>query len=620
MAPLPLRISAALALIGAFCVAPGPLAPRAAIAAAPGLHVSGNTLVDGSGAAFQPRGVNRSGMEYACIQGWGVSDGPLDTASVQAIASWGANIVRVPLNEDCWLNINGAPIGGPAYQNAVTGYVSTLESQGLAVILDLHWSAPAGQQATGQQPMPDRDHSPAFWSSVAATFRSDPSVVFDLFNEPYPDGNQDTTDAWTCWRDGGSCTQLDYTAAGMQELVNAVRATGSTNVIMLGGIQYANTLSHWLDYRPSDPAGQLMASDHTYPPNGCRTTACWDASMGAVAQQNPVVIGETGDRGCTAVTFDDQLVAWADAHSIGYLGWTWDTWGACSDYVLITDYYNGTPTSGYGQWWHDHLVARDPDVPPAVVRGKGYWLVASDGGIFPFGPGAAGLGSTGGIQLNRPVVGMTSTPTGHGYWLVASDGGIFPFGDATGYGSTGGIHLNQPIVGMEATPSGRGYWLVASDGGIFPFGDATGYGSTGGIQLNRPIVGMAATPTGRGYWLVASDGGIFPFGDATGYGSTGRIHLNRPIVGMDTTPSGRGYWLVASDGGIFPFGNAAGYGSAGGQQLNQPIVALAATPDGAGYWLVASDGGIFPFGDATGYGSTGGIQLNRPIVGMNGVA
>src|ERR1700726_2793067 len=64
---------------------------------------------------------------------------------------------------------------------------------------------------------------------------------------------------------------------------------------------------------------------------------------------------------------------------------------------------------------------------------------------------------------------------GHGYWMVASDGGIFPFGSAGGFGSTGGITLNKPIVGMDATPSAGGYWLVASDGGIFPFGNAGGF-------------------------------------------------------------------------------------------------------------------------------------------------
>jgi hypothetical protein len=37
-----------------------------------------------------------------------------------------------------------------------------------------------------------------------------------------------------------------------------------------------------------------------------------------------------------------------------------------------------------------------------------------------------------------------------GYWLVASDGGIFTFGDAGFYGSEGGHVLNKPIVGMTA--------------------------------------------------------------------------------------------------------------------------------------------------------------------------
>ena len=122
---------------------------------------------------------------------------------------------------------------------------------------------------------------------------------------------------------------------------------------------------------------------------------------------------------------------------------------------------------------------------------------------------------------------MAATPDGGGYWLVASDGGIFSYGDAPFYGSTGSIHLNQPIVGMAATPDGGGYWLVASDGGIFAYGDAQFYGSTGSIHLNQPVVGMAAGPGGNGYWLVASDGGIFAYGTAPFFGSTGGITAQR---------------------------------------------------------------------------------------------
>ncbi|MEO5678138.1 MAG: FG-GAP-like repeat-containing protein, partial [Acidimicrobiales bacterium] len=235
----------------------------------------------------------------------------------------------------------------------------------------------------------------------------------------------------------------------------------------------------------------------------------------------------------------------------------------------------------------DHLAG--PSAIPPGPATQGYWLVAKDGGIFPFGT-AVGYGSTGGIRLNQPMVGMAGRPQLDGYWLVAADGGIFPFGNAPGLGSTGGIRLNQPMVGMAATPSGRGYWLVAADGGIFPFGDAPGLGSTGGIRLNQPMVGMAATPSGRGYWLVAADGGIFPFGDAPGLGSTGSIRLNKPMVGMAGTTTGQGYWLVAADGGIFPFGVAPGYGSTGGRPLAAPVVGMVRTPNGDGYWIIGANG------------------------------
>jgi hypothetical protein len=91
---------------------------------------------------------------------------------------------------------------------------------------------------------------------------------------------------------------------------------------------------------------------------------------------------------------------------------------------------------------------------------------------------------------------MEPTPSGNGYWLVASDGGIFTFGDAKFQGSTGDIRLNQPIVGMAHARSGEGYQLVATDGGIFNFGkDSTFFGSTGDMKLNQPILGMAIRPS-----------------------------------------------------------------------------------------------------------------------------
>src|SRR5437763_1067202 len=125
------------------------------------------------------------------------------------------------------------------------------------------------------------------------------------------------------------------------------------------------------------------------------------------------------------------------------------------------------------------------------------------------------FGSMGGTPLNKPIVGMAATPTGNGYWLVASDGGVFSFGDAAFHGSTGSIKLNKPIVAMAATPTGAGYWLVASDGGVIPEGAAGSFGSLSGTPLNSPIVTVAVTPGGTGYWLGALDGGLFGYGSVT---------------------------------------------------------------------------------------------------------
>jgi hypothetical protein len=128
--------------------------------------------------------------------------------------------------------------------------------------------------------------------------------------------------------------------------------------------------------------------------------------------------------------------------------------------------------------------------------------------------------------------GIARTATGNGYWIVASDGGVFSFGDAAFYGSAANLGINN-VVGIAARPQGDGYWLVGSDGGVFTFGAAPFHGSMGGTALNQPVVGIASTQSGNGYWLVAKDGGIFCFGDAPFHGSGGSYGLT-DFVGMVT--------------------------------------------------------------------------------------
>jgi LmbE family N-acetylglucosaminyl deacetylase len=245
---------------------------------------------------------------------------------------------------------------------------------------------------------------------------------------------------------------------------------------------------------------------------------------------------------------------------------------------------------------------------------SGYWMVGTDGTVYPFGDAAQYGKAPDGVHIE-------STPSGFGYWVVDAAGSVFAFGDAPYLGGLGGaLHPFEAVTSLSSTPSGHGYWLFTTLGRVVPFGDATFHGDMSGTRLNGPVLGSIATPSGNGYYMVASDGGIFAFGDAQFYGSMGGKPLNAPVTSLVPDGDGVGYWLVASDGGIFAF-QAAFQGSvpgalAPGQKLNKPIIGAVA--NGAGYLMVASDGGIFAFGTDF-HGSLGGNPPSHPITSVAAV-
>jgi endoglucanase len=349
--------------------APVSVSVVSATSTAPQLHVSGNQLVSASGSPVVLHGVDRSGTEYACVQGWGIFDGPSDQASITAMKAWGVNAVRIPLNEACWNSESyvDSAYAGANYQTAIENFVNLLNDNGIVAILDLHWTdglytgTSAGcssAEATCQKPMPDTAESVPFWTSVATAFKGNDAVIFDLFNEPYPEraDNYNETEGWQCWLNGGSdCVGISYSVAGMQTLVNAVRSTGASNVIMLGGLEYSNDLTQWLSYEPTDPDHNLVASWHDYNFNTCDTQSCWTSQVAPVIAQVPVIAGEIGENDC-ADTYIDPLMTWLDSENTSYLAWAWNAdFGCATGPGLITD-YSGDPTA-YGAGYESHLQA-----------------------------------------------------------------------------------------------------------------------------------------------------------------------------------------------------------------------------------------------------------------------
>jgi aryl-phospho-beta-D-glucosidase BglC (GH1 family) len=362
-----------------------------------GLHVvmgSGTSpghIVDGSGKVVQLHGADRAGTEWSCLYG-SFFNGPSDQASIDAMKSWHVNAVRVPLNEDCWLGINGVSsgYGGQPYQDAIKGYVDLLTSNGMYVILDLHWAAPGSVTANGQLGMADADHAPTFWSQVASAYAgSNASVIFDLFNEPF------ITD-WNCWLTGGSCSQdyngNTYTVAGMAALLKAVRGAGADNVVIMGGLGYASDFSQWVTEVSSIPTlaapldglslSNVAVSWHTYSDQSVQTqcptqynnytgtcasgadTAKAYGITSVLAAGFPVVTGEIGIGAYSTSgpysmtqaqglgTWLDSMLTWLDQQGQSYVAWDWNTVAP----PLLISAFDGTPTPYFGTTYQAHLA------------------------------------------------------------------------------------------------------------------------------------------------------------------------------------------------------------------------------------------------------------------------
>ena len=191
----------------------------------------------------------------------------------------------------------------------------------------------------------------------------------------------------------------------------------------------------------------------------------------------------------------------------------------------------------------------------------GYWLDASDGGVFSYGdtqfygsipglglhPAGSGLPNS----LNAPIVGMVPSNDDNGYFMVASDGGVFAFGDAHFAGSCPGIGgCSGAAVAVMPDASGNGYWLVTQTGNIYTFGDAPYYGAPG--NTGSPVTSAVRTPDGKGYWILTANGTVYNYGDAANDGDAAGalvartrppLSSPRPTVAATGSPRPMGPWI-----------------------------------------------------------------------------
>ncbi len=301
-----------------------------------------------------------------------------------AIRDWRVTIIRLPLVEDFWFG--KAPDqrdGGASYRELVSQAVDACATQGCYVIVDLHWWD-CGIWGTNisEHYMPDLN-SVEFWRRCAAQFKNHPAVLFDLYNEPH-------AVPWSVWRDGGLVKEkanprsptptLEYRAAGMQTLLDAVRRAGARNVVVAGGLDWAYDLSGILEgMELHDTSGDgVIYANHTYIWKG-DTPEQWCAKMERVAARFPLIVSEFGGSGgpnrkrtSPVSRANDSNDDWL-LHTMQILqdhNWSWAAW--CfhpkAGPPMLSD-WNYTPTSDFGIFVKQALEGKLPRYTPVTKKG-----------------------------------------------------------------------------------------------------------------------------------------------------------------------------------------------------------------------------------------------------------
>lgn len=302
------------------------------------LHTSGNRIIDGTGHPLTLRGFNRVGM-----QGGPVYSVPTSHEVAQA-KLWGANVIRLAVGEQKWPGLpqNSCHVD-PTYPSQVDKAVNLITGMHMYVVLELHWVTIAACGPANSYPMPDCNvgacNALAFWTAVANRYKSNPLVGFDVFNEPH-----DVSEA--VWRNGGAASWhgVNYTAAGMQQMYNSVRATGASNLVFVTGLQWGNV------FPPHGPisGNNIVYSVHSYtcpgaPPPHCITPSpqAYDGSYFlkhwvTPGKSYPVFVAEWGWPQPGNSRYAQSLLTYAEAQ---HWGWAEFTWGdnANSRFDLIVN-------------------------------------------------------------------------------------------------------------------------------------------------------------------------------------------------------------------------------------------------------------------------------------------
>jgi len=433
------------------------------------IKVQGGQLVDASGKRVFLKGCNMSGMENSVIQGnqpWADDGG---TPKWDVYATWKPNAVRIPLNAACFLNLTvaktasatswGTPFAADThgnYRQAVQDAITAARAIGCCIILDLHWCAP--QVTLGgvthylapmaQSPFADRDTGLPFWRELVAwlqvTFPAGfGDILFELFNEPFLDSfSAGLADRDAALEAGGTSTRIvngsqgganyeidqPWALLGYQEALDAIRSAGATNVVIVNGNSYTQSLAPWTKFMPTDSLGQVAFGWHPYPHTnhpygktgsdpGAGTAQFAQWALQIKAAGHPVVITEDGGASTNDTDHVKYMATLAGTSLDGYVTWQWNgtqPYGSTLSSFYLTRYAADgktiLPVPGPGQAVYDFMTSTGVRTVNAIGA-----ITYADVAGFPAGSVvdhiAVTLTDAGGVVTGQNVPPGTATVT-----------------------------------------------------------------------------------------------------------------------------------------------------------------------------------------------------------------
>jgi len=285
-------------------------------------------------------GVNLAGAAFAPAALPGVYGQDFSYPNDQEVAYFtrrGMNVFRLSL---LWERLQPEPRGplDPVELARLKTFIADARAHHAAVVIDIHNYGMYRGVLIGQPGVTAADFAD-LWRRIARNFRNDDHILFGLMNEPkQPDAQQ--------WQ------------AIVQAAIDAIRATGAANRILVSGIGWDSaagfaatsgaTLGH-----VSDPGHKLVFEVHEYfDADSSGTTADCVTPEAAVARLAAFTrwleaehrlgfLGEFGasrNPACLAVL--DRVAAYLSTHENVWTGWTY--WAA-------------------GPEWGDYMFTLEPD-------------------------------------------------------------------------------------------------------------------------------------------------------------------------------------------------------------------------------------------------------------------